>query len=62
MATDKTGQGIWPQRPSGKAVVESNDGIGRVEGNRVTLSSYDKTSVEELPYRDTVTGRYRKRQ
>jgi hypothetical protein len=42
--------------------IESVNGVSRVNGDRVSIGSYDPGArTEKLPYRDTVTGRYRER-
>lgn len=60
MAKDRIGQGVFPPEPGVSVTIESPNGLGRIAGpNRVTVSSYEPgRSVEKLPYRDTVTGRY----
>lgn len=52
-------QKVFPKEPRNSITVESPNGIGKVQGNRVTISSYEPgRTVEKLPYRDTVSGRY----
>lgn len=59
----KQKQSVFPPEPRGSVYIESPNGVSRVDGNRVTISSYEPgTRADKLPYRDTVTGRYRDRE
>jgi len=56
-------QGEFPSKPRGTVKIESPNGVGRVSGGKVTISSYEPgRTTERLPYRDTVSGRYRERE
>lgn len=59
---NKSNQGVFPPEPRGSVTVDTVNGVGRARGGSVTVASYEPgRSVEKLPYRDTVTGRYRDR-
>ena len=58
----KQNQGVFPSQTRGSVQVDTVNGVGRADGGRVTVASYEpERTVEKLPYRDTVTGRYRDR-
>lgn len=59
----KQNQGVFPPEPRGSAQIETPNGVVRSNGGRVTGGSVDPGErVDKLPYRDTVTGRYRERE
>jgi hypothetical protein len=52
--------GEWPNGPRSTATLETPNGVVRATRSSVTGGSVDPGErTEKLPYRDTVTGRYR---
>jgi hypothetical protein len=56
-------QSAFPRDTRGSVKVDTVNGVGRAEAGRVTVASFEpERTTEKLPYRDTVTGRYRERE
>lgn len=60
----KQNQGVFPPEPRGSVQIETPNGVVRSSRGGVVGGSVDASdrAPEKLPYRDTVTGRYRDRE